>query len=259
MKKPKTIEPGNYDGIKVRTAWNKLTKKLQPMDFFCTQGAGFIGWSIRKITKNLSPDRECEFNHAGLFPDGTACTLEALWHVEPTNFYEHYEGCNVLVGRYLKMDNELAIKAIKSITQHIDQPYPTRRLFFHLLNAAHFIHWINAVVCSELVAKALFNAGARDHKWWGVTPDNLADEIEHQLNEERTGPKYSIVFKGKLPFLLYKYCPQCKSIDLIDLLRNRCFNCNQHYVDELAVPNADLRERIKTYNNRKLSYIADNK
>ena len=34
-----------------------VEKKLQPMDFFCTQGSGFIGWSIRRITKNISPDR----------------------------------------------------------------------------------------------------------------------------------------------------------------------------------------------------------
>lgn len=255
MNKPKVIQPGNYGGIIVNTAWNKLASKFKPMDFFCTQGAGFIGWGIRQITKNLSSDRECEFNHAGLLPEGNECTLEALWHIETKNLLEHYEGCKVLVGRYNKMNHESAQLALDGIKRHIGQSYPKRRLFFHLLNVAHHIHWIDAVVCSELVAKALYHAGARHHKYWGVTPDNLADEIEHELNEERTGPKYDIIYKGKLPWLIYKFCPYCRTIDLVDLVVNRCVHCMKHYLDDVAIPDRDLQNKIKDYNRQKIEYI----
>lgn len=257
MKKPKPIEPGNYDGIIVNPAWNRLVKKLKPMDFFCTQGTGFIGWSIRKITKNLSPDRECEFNHAGILPEGNECTLEALWNIESKNLFEHYEGCRVLIARWYLMNDKLSIKALQGIKEHIDQSYPKRRLFFHLLNVAHFIHWTNAVVCSELVAKALYKAGARDHRWFGVTPDTLADEIEHLLNKERTGPKYEIIYNSKMPWLIYKFCPHCRSIDLIDLLAKRCYRCGNTYLDDTAIPDKNLKSKTKDYNYRKINYIGE--
>lgn len=250
------IEPGNHDGIIVNSAYVSLNDKLQPLDFFCTQGAGFIGWSIRKITKNLSPDRECEFNHAGLLPDGSACTLEALWNVESKNLFEHYEGCKILIARYNDLTPEKYLTAIKSIHRHIDQSYPKRRLFFHLLNLAHHVHWINAVVCSELVAKALFNAGARDHNWWGVTPDNIADEIEHELNEERTGPKYKVVYKDKLPHLIYRYCTNCKQIFLVPIGEILCHKCtNKKLTLEHSIPNEKLREKTRKYNELKLEYM----
>jgi hypothetical protein len=258
MKKPVPIDSGNYDGTIVNSAYASLKNKLQPLDFFCTQGAGFIGFGIRQITKNMSPDRECEFNHAGLLPDGSTCTLEALWHVESKNLFEHYEGCKILIGRYKNLTPEKYLTAIKSIHQHIDQSYPKRRLFFHLLNLAHHIHWINSVVCSELLAKALFNAGARDHNWWGVTPDNIADEIEHELNEDRTGPKYEIVFKGKLPWLLYRYCERCKQIYLMPIGDLKCCNCkNNITVEHVAIPNKELRQKVREYNERKLNYITN--
>lgn len=256
MKKPKAIDPGNYNGMIINSAYVHLSNKLQPLDFFCTRSTGFIGWSIRRITKNLSPDRECEFNHAGLLPDGTACTLEALWHVESKNLFEHYEGHKILIGRYLNLTSEKYLKAIKSIQRHIDQSYPKRRLFFHLLNFAHFIHWTNAVVCSEFVAKALFNAGARDHDYWGVTPDIIADEIEHSLNKDRTGPKYTIIYNEKLPWLIYKYCRKCKQIYLLPSVDKFCYHCKKPLLGYEAIPHRTLREKAEEYNHLKLKYIS---
>jgi len=256
MKKPKPIEPGNYNGFIVNPAEVVLQKKLQPLDFFCTQGSGFIGWSIRKITKNLSPDRECDYNHAGLLPDGTACTLEALWHVESKNLFEHYEGCKVLIGRYIELTPKKYLSAIKSIQRHIDQSYPKRRLFFHLLNLAHFIHWTNAVVCSEFVAKALFHAGARDHNYWGTTPDIIADEIEEQLNKSRTGPNYEIIYNNKLPWLIYKYCYECKKLYFTPIVDKYCNHCKKRLRDELAIPHRNIRVKAQEYNRLKLTYIS---
>lgn len=253
--KIKLIEPGEYDHIVVVPAYHPLQKNLQPMDFFCTQGAGFLGWGIRAITKNMSPDRECEFNHAGLFPNGDLQTLEALWKVESTNFAKQYEGCEVLIGRFKEMTIEKAALAFDKIAEHVGQSYPTRRIFLHLLNIAHHIHWINAVVCSELVAKALFYAGARDHKWWGVTPDTLADEIEHELNHDRTGPKYEIIFKGKMAWLIYKYCRQCQQIHMVPIELKRCFNCKNKYNDILNTPDKKLRKKGSEYNENKIDYI----
>jgi hypothetical protein len=256
MKKPKPIEPGNYNGFIVNDAYVLLQNKLLPLDFFCVKGTGFISWTIRHITKNLSPDRECEYNHAGLLPDGSACTLEALWHVESKNLFEHYENCKILIGRYNNLTPEKYLKAIKSIKRHIDQPYPKRRLFFHLLNLAHHIHWINAVVCSELVAKALYNAGARHHNYYGTTPDTVADEIENQLNDKKDGPKYKTVFHGRLPWLMYRYCIKCKQLYFTPMVDKRCHHCKETFKDEAAIPHRDIKKRTEEYNHLKIKYIA---
>jgi hypothetical protein len=258
MEKPKAIEPGNYDGLIVNPAYVLFQNELLPLDFFCTKGSGVIGWAIRRITKNLSSDRECKYNHAGLLPDGTACTLEALWHVESKNLFEHYEGQKVLIARYIGLTPKKYLKAIKSIQRHIDQPYPKRRLFFHLLNLAHHIHWTNAVVCSELVAKALFNAGARHHNYWGTTPDNIADEIKNQLNKKRTGPNYKIIYKNKLPWLMYSYCTYCKEVYFIPTIEH-CYVCRKKFdnKNEERIPNKKIRDQVILYNELKIIHIAN--
>lgn len=255
IKKPKPIAPGKYDGVTVHPAYHYLQGKFKPLDFFCTQGAGFIGWGIRQVTRNLSPDRECEFNHAGLLPEGNACTLEALWHIETKNIFEHYEGCYILIGRYLNLTEEKRTKAIKAITKHIDQSYPIRRLFLHLANVAHFIHWTNYLVCSEFVAKTLYYAGARGRYYWGTTPDNLADEIEHELNKDRTGPKYEIVFKSKLSWLVYKYCSRCKNLYLIPVESKSCHICNSKLSKASQTEHEFLKIDAIKYNEKKVLWI----
>jgi hypothetical protein len=145
---------------------------------------------------------------------------------------------------------------MKSICRHIDQPYPKRRLLLHLLNLAHHIHWINAVVCSELVAKALFNAGARNHNYWGTTPDTIADEIQEQLNKSRTGPNYQIIYDDVLPWLIYKYCFKCKQIYFMPIADKHCYHCKQKLLNEEAVPKPEPKYKITEYNKLKLEYIS---
>lgn len=257
--KPASIEPGMYEGIRVTQGWNPIVNTLKPLDFFMTCGQDLFSVGIRIITSNLSNDRHAEYNHSGIFPDGSACTLEANWILGSNNFFERYEGCNVLIARYNKMNASKVKIALDATNKHIGQWYPTRRIFLHLINMAHIFHWSESLVCSEYVAKVLYKAGARHGKYHGTTPDALADEAEYQLNKERTGPRYDIIYKDKLKSLYYKYCNKCKTFWLMPstpLLP--CPSCNQQFTAPLTSPNAVLNQKAHEYNELKRKYVLEN-
>jgi hypothetical protein len=258
--KPKPIDPtSDLGNIRVTQAYNSLINKLKPLDFFCVEGDGILSWGIKLVTKNLSPDREAEFNHAGIFPDGSACTLEALWKLESHNFFERYEGYNAIIGRWKKMNPKIALKVLKKTNKHIGQWYPTYRIALHLINVAHIIHWSNALVCSEYVAKILHKAGARHHRYHGTTPDAIADEIKREVNKERNGCKYEIVFQGKLPYNFYRYCSFCKTFWLVPYTIYLCPSCNCHFIVEdqknPPIEDQNLKNKILSYNETKCIYV----
>jgi hypothetical protein len=58
-----------------------------------------------------------------------------------------------------------------------------------------------------------------------------------------------------MPWLMYKFCPYCKSIDLVDMLMKRCYSCSNNYLDETAIPDRTLKPLAKDYNYRKINYI----
>lgn len=254
--KPKPIinSEADWGEIRVTQAYNPLIKQLKPLDIFCVGGRGILSHGIKLITRNLSPDREAEFNHAGIFPDGSACTLEALWKLESHNFFERYEGHNAIIGRWRKMTPKIASKALRKTNKHIDQWYPTYRLFLHLLNVAHLVHWSNSLVCSEYVAKVLHKAGARHHYYYGTTPDTIADEIVRELNEERNGCKYEIIFQGKLPYNFYRFCNHCKTYWLIPFSVYLCPSCNTSFIKNPIIENKYLYKKITSYNILKYEY-----
>lgn len=262
-KLPKTIDAGNYDGIIVKQGYDPLVEKLQPLDFFCVAGNNFISKGIRFVTKNQSADRQSDYNHAGIFPDGSACTLEALWTLKSTNIFEHYEGCKILIARWNGIiTHENYLKTLKETNKHIGQWYPTRRIALHLLNLAHIFHWSKSLVCSEYVAKVLYKLKARHSHFYGTNPDMLADEVHNQLNKERTGAKYQIVFEGELPNLYYKYCPDCKTYHLVNNNLKNCPTCEKPligiYINHYPSGNIPLDKKIQNYNKDKSAYVINN-
>jgi len=255
--KPNLIEPGTYDNLKVERAWHPLNKKLKPFDLFCTQGCTFFSVGIRIVTMNLSPDRKADFNHAGLFPEGDQSTIEVNSTVTSNNFFERYEGCYILIARFTELTEEKRKLAMRKITSHIDDFYPWLRIPLHLINAAHLIHYSRSLVCSELVAKALFYAGARSHKYYGVTPDNLADEFERELNDSRNSAKYDIIYKGKLAWLLYYYCYKCKTFRPVPVGQKYCCKCNGKLINpfKLKEYKEPIIQEVVNYNKKKIVYI----
>lgn len=212
---PTPIEPGIYDGLKV-FSFNPehfMDLDLKVLDFFCVAGNSILSKGIRFVTKNQSPDRESEFNHSGILSGGS-CTLECLWTLTSHNLFTYYQGKKIIIARWNKINDETRLKALKATNKHIGQFYPAYRIPLHLINIAHIFHW-QKLVCSEYVGKVLYKAGARHSRFYGASPDHLADEIRYALNTERTGPKYDILYDDYLPYLFYGYCFKCNGVHLM--------------------------------------------
>ena len=262
IKLPAPIDPGTYGEISVFSAWNPLVKIIESLDCFCTKSDEIFGFGIRIVSKNLSPDRTCNYNHAGLFPiKHCSNTYEALWKLDSQNFFSYYEKKEVLIARWNKMTPLKAQVALDGTMKHIGQTYPILRIPLHLFNLAHLFHW-KSLVCSEYVAKNLYLAGARGSHYYGTTPDHLADEFHNSLNKERTGPKYNILFEGTLPFLLYRYCSDFKAYILMPHNYKKCYLCgHDHYVVGEVTINQEteigIHAKILNYNMKKHEIIRD--
>jgi hypothetical protein len=139
--------------------------------------------------KFWSTDGECTYNHAGFFIDGEMHTFESLNKIIQSKF-EKYKGCQVMIVRHNKMTPQKFKKGWDSV-KHLDGViYPWWRLGLHLFHLARFFNRSGIPVCSELVGMFENGAGLRK-TFWGLTPDNLADEW-------RISKHYDVIYEGVL-------------------------------------------------------------
>lgn len=190
----------------------KQAKLFQAGDIGLVSSDSIIADYINFFAGQKSTDRESEYNHAYLMTSYKD-TFECLHRVSRQNLFSAYAGKKILIGRYNNMTTELFKQGFDAIEKDEGNIYPYHRLILHAIGLAHIFHW-NRLVCSEEVAKFLFKINARHYKFFGTTPDMLADEIRRELNDKRTGPKYSIIFEDYLPYNFYVYCPKCNMIYL---------------------------------------------
>lgn len=155
----------------------ELKGKLRPGDLFCSSLGQVLGFLINVVQQHRSSDNEATFSHAGIVETSEGGIIEACWHVERSNLFEKYTSGDLLVARYVEMDSTHFQAGMDKIRKHLGQLYPVHRFLLYLLGVAKYIHW-DRIVCSELVSKFLVGAGAR-HNWYGVMPDDLADEFRN--------------------------------------------------------------------------------
>jgi hypothetical protein len=262
LKKPVEIpvETYLYKVKVVECPKSGLPFDIEDMDIFCVASNSFFAKGIRFVQNNLSTDRKSEYNHCGFLikkpSDETIYTFEALSTVQKNIFLKYYEGKKALIARWNGMDDTKRDLCWEGIAKHFGQRYPILRIPLHAINLAHVFHW-DRLVCSEIVAKGLFKCGARHNKYFGTNPDDISDEIHRELNKERTGPKYNILYEGRLPVLVYKYCKKCRTFYLVPLESTECPTC-LNYISDIHVnysPDKDLNEKIKRYNLDKYRFL----
>lgn len=172
---------------------------LLPGDVFCVHGnMGVVSWGIRSVERFHSRDNEATYGHSGIILDRNGNTFEQLWTATTKNISQ-YIGSKLIVARPTNSLNENEIDESKKLLcmrvlqdKHKGQFYPVHRLALHLIPpAAKYVSCGSRVVCSELVAKYLYNINARHAVYTGVSPDTLADEWHHWSN-------YDIIFEDTL-------------------------------------------------------------
>jgi hypothetical protein len=169
---------------------------LQPGDIFATRALTFLGKSIRFIERLKAESITSEYNHAGIILDSSGKTFEALWHIENQNLFDEYKGCEVIIARWKGMTPEAFKKGYIAVLPEQGMMYPFYRIGLHFLGLAKFIHFGLDTVCSELTEKFLVNAGFCEgfggKNWWGLSPEELADEWKQSK-------WFDIIFEGILP------------------------------------------------------------
>ena len=253
------VKPGRYDYLdKIKLekpewvldfSFHPMANYFQKGDKFLSENPQFLGNLINKVSSFYSVDNKSEYSHSGIITNTDGTILEASWTVQHNNLLETYEGKKVLVARHNEMTINKFNSGMKKIEEHIGQIYPFPRLLLHLIGLAKHVHW-NRVVCSELCAKFLFGADLFSYKYFGVTPDLLNDIFKKELNDERTGPKYKIVYENILPVNIYKRCMTCNVNILVPHNHSNCPACN--YSNSLNQESVFLPELVKYNSSKKI-------
>ena len=167
---------------------------LLPGDVFATKNPQGIGKAICLFEKFTSQDGEAKYGHTGIIQDSTGKTLEAVWTISEQDLFAAYAGCECLIARYKKMDDQALKNGLSSVLPFKGRKYPAQRIVLHFLGLARWVHWFKTPVCSELTALFLISAGADLYcrkNYWGVNPDNMVDDWSHNKD-------FEIVFEGEL-------------------------------------------------------------
>jgi hypothetical protein len=169
---------------------------LNAGDIVLTRNPNWFGKIINFIEAMQSLDHRSRYGHSLIIVNGAGTTFEALApRIRYRNFWECYVGTDVCVGRWNTLDHDRFTKGFQAVAKHEGQPYPTWRLFLHLLGLAKVVHW-KIPVCSELCVKFL-NYALRDDNmyefdhWFGWQPDDLYHAM-------RAWKHFDIIFEGTL-------------------------------------------------------------
>lgn len=161
--------------------------ELKPGDEFVVRGKTNLSYLIRVAGTFWSTDGECTYNHAGILVNYVGVTFESQRRITYGNLNQ-YIGCNIMIVRHKDMTKELYDKGFATISDLNGTIYPWWRLGLHLLHLARFFNKSGIPVCSELAGMFEHGCGLRK-VFWGLTPDNLADEW-------RISRYYDIVYEG---------------------------------------------------------------
>lgn len=160
---------------------------LEKGDRFHVHSKGVVPDLINIFQAFKAKDKKSEYSHSGLIlgPDGKSAESRKRIGIYNIN---DFVGCPIMIVRDTLMTPTKFDEGWEYVKKHIGARYPVMRLALHALGWADNIHWEHPV-CSEFVAK--FDVGAwLRHEWWGISPDNLADEA-------RCNPtRYTTVYKG---------------------------------------------------------------
>ncbi len=162
---------------------------LRKGDIFFISQPSVLGNVINWFQRLLSSDNIARYNHSGIIIDDEGTTFEALWRAESHNFYERYEGKQVLIARMDVPSKKLYAAVDRVVSEALGEFYPIHRFIYLIAPPLAKYTGTNRSVCSELSAKTAYYAGVRHQYYQGTTPDKLVDEVRHWK-------EYSLPFEG---------------------------------------------------------------
>jgi len=163
---------------------------LRQGDIFFVSQPSVLGSVINWAQRLLSSDNVARYNHSGIIIDDKGTTFEALWRAESHNFFERYDGKQVLIARMITPKRKIRAAVKRVVMEDAGNFYPVHRFIYLIAPPLAKYTGTDRSVCSEISAKTAYYAGVRHRYFQGTTPDKLVDEVRHW-----TGA-YSLPFEG---------------------------------------------------------------
>jgi len=166
--------------------------ELRPGDIILFSGRRFSARLINWFQTLLAKDGHSEYNHAAVVISSEGHLFESVrWWPRVINLKKRYRRSQVLIVRWQDMTLERFQQGMAEVAYLKDRLYPVWRQLLHACCLARYIFQADAV-CSELVAKFLYGAGARHKRWAGTNVDDLHHEFLRQPEQ------FKLVFQGRL-------------------------------------------------------------
>jgi hypothetical protein len=169
-----------------------LEGELRPGDIILFSGRGFSARLINWFQALLAEDGQSAYNHAAVVISKEGHLFESVrWWPRVINLKKRYRRSRVLIVRWRGMTLERFQRGMAEVVYLKDRLYPVWRQLLHACCLARHIFRADAV-CSELVAKFLYGAGARHKRWAGINVNDLHHEFLRQPEQ------FDLVFQGRL-------------------------------------------------------------
>ncbi len=166
--------------------------ELRPGDIILFAGHRFSARLVNWFQARLAEDGHSEYNHAAVVTSTDGLLFESVrWWPRVISLKKRYRRSKVLIVRWKSMTLERFHRGMAEVGYLEKRLYPIWRQLLHACCLARHIFWVDAV-CSELVAKFLYGAGARHKRWAGINVDDLHHEFLRQAEQ------FEIVFQGRL-------------------------------------------------------------
>jgi hypothetical protein len=167
------------------------TGGVQPGDIVLFAGKSFPA-RIVNWYQSIKAGHPSFYNHVALVtsPEGEIFHA-ARWWVRHSRLRHRCRRCQVEIIRWKQMTPERFRQGMAAVAPMEGRLFPLWRQLLHALSLARIICVGRWAVCSELVARFLQGAGARDRDWCGTNVIDLHDELLGSPSE------YEVIFRGR--------------------------------------------------------------
>jgi len=162
---------------------------LRPGDIFAVRNTGKSSTLICKVNRFWSADNEARYSHTGVILSADGDTFEARRRAGVYHLRD-FEGMDIIIGRPKELTSHVFGLHMPKIVDEFDGDlYPWWRIGLHLMwPLAKYVGNGDHLVCSELTGLVMTRCNIFSN-YTGLTPDHIADRIEHWRTIE-------LIYKG---------------------------------------------------------------
>lgn len=179
--------------LDARRGWEMQAQaRLRPGDIMLFAGRSFRSQIINFFQSLFARDWKSKYNHAALVASEDGDIFHATrWRIKYTSLRHRYRRSRVIIFRWRGMTHKRFRQGFAEIAAMEGRPFAFWRQLLHAVRLG-WLFYGKYMVCSELVARFLQAAGARQDHWAGVNVRDLYDELVDHPEQ------YDVIYQGPL-------------------------------------------------------------